>query len=346
LAVDCAKQRQQSFREAAPMWDFNLKDALAQLRQTAPFLMFRVAAYFGVTLAMVLATWLGAALGWIVGAFGGAAFQASASVWGGIFGFGVAWGAFIFLRDRLLQLVNAAHVAVMMDVAEDRYVPNDFGQIAQGWATVVDRFGKSQSLFGLDLLLKNVIGTVPGLVENPLGLVPVPHIGKAPAVAQFTLRAAGSQHHEIILAHLIRNETKNPFHDAQDALALYARNAAPLLRVSVPLTVIGWAVAFLVFLVMLIPAAFVVWIVLGTWSLGGIAFAATFAWAFKAALIDPVALSLMLQVFFRETKGQSPDPAWAEKLDGATVKFKTLGQRAMMWASGHAARVSRWEESA
>lgn len=328
------------------MWDINFRQALTQVRQSMPFLMFRVAAYFGITLALVVASWIGAALGWIFGAFGGPEAQAVSSVWGGILGFGLACGAVVYLRDYLLFLVNAPHVALMTDLAENRSVPNDFKQVEHGWAVVQDRFGTAQSLFGLDVLVKKVIGAVPTLIDNPQSLIFLKRIDRIPAVVPMMLRLASGLNDEIILARLIRDETRNPFQDAQGVLALYARNAAPVLRAAVGLTAISGAVTCAMFVVMLMPAAFVVWIVPGTWFLGHIVFAAAFAWAFKAALIDPLVFACLMQIFLRQTAGQVPDPIWLEKLDGATTSFKTLGQRAMMWARGRAARIARWEEKA
>ena len=50
------------------------------------------------------------------------------------------------------------------------------------------------------------------------------------------------------------------------------------------LTLIVYGLSFVVFLVMLAPAAAVVYLLPGAWSAGGIVFALVFAWAVKAAL--------------------------------------------------------------
>jgi hypothetical protein len=97
------------------------------------------------------------------------------------------------------------------------------------------------------------------------------------------------------------------------------------------LTAIVYGLSFLVFLVMLAPAAAVVWLIPGAWSAGGLVFALVFAWAVKAALIEPFAIACMLQVFFKVTKGQTPDPEWEARLSKVSDKFRSMGQKASGW---------------
>ena len=89
-----------------------------------------------------------------------------------------------------------------------------------------------------------------------------------------------------------------------------------------------------VFLLMLAPAAAVVYVMPGAWSAGSMVFAVLFAWAVKAALIEPFAIACLLQAFFKVTEGQTPNPEWEAKLDSASKKFKTMGEKAVNWASG------------
>jgi hypothetical protein len=97
------------------------------------------------------------------------------------------------------------------------------------------------------------------------------------------------------------------------------------------LTLITWALAVLVFLAMLAPAAAVVWLLPGEAAGGAFVFALIFAWAVKAALIEPFAVACMLQVFFKVTEGQLPNPEWAGRLTRASDKFRELAERAVGW---------------
>lgn len=44
------------------MWDFNIGQALSLMMRTTPFILFRAAVYFGIALAYILVTGVGAAL--------------------------------------------------------------------------------------------------------------------------------------------------------------------------------------------------------------------------------------------------------------------------------------------
>ena len=66
----------------------------------------------------------------------------------------------------------------------------------------------------------------------------------------------------------------------------------------------------------------------------GLVFAIIFAWAVKAALIEPFAIACLLQAYFKVTDGQTPNPEWVERLEGASKKFKEMGQKAANWATG------------
>ena len=57
------------------MWDFRIGAALGLMVKTLPFILFRLAVYFGVALAYVLMTGVGAGVGWGIGGFGDEGFQ-------------------------------------------------------------------------------------------------------------------------------------------------------------------------------------------------------------------------------------------------------------------------------
>ena len=89
-----------------------------------------------------------------------------------------------------------------------------------------------------------------------------------------------------------------------------------------------------VFLLALAPAAAFVYLMPGALGAGGSVFALLFAWAFKAALLEPLAVTCMLQVYFKTTDGQVPDPQWRARLQDLSGKFRDIGSKAASWASG------------
>lgn len=314
------------------MWDFSISTALGLMRRTAPFILFRVLVYFAITTALIVATGTGGGLGWGIGAFGDDEFRASSTAWGALFGFAATAGVVFFLRDYILYIVKAGHIAVMVELLQGGQIPQGRGQIDHARAVVTERFGQASALFVLDQLIKGVVGAVTGLMQGLLSILPIPGLQNLMGLLRAYLRLAVGLVDEVILAHAIRTRATNPWSNAQEALVLYAQNARPMLVNAAWLTLIVYGLSFVVFLVMLAPAAAVVYLLPGAWSAGGVVFALVFAWAVKAALIEPFAIACLLQVFFKLTEGQTPDPEWQAKLSGVSDKFKKLGERAATWA--------------
>ena len=316
------------------MWDFSVGAALGLMRRTAPFVVFRVIVYFAISATLVIVTGTGAGIGYGVGAFGDGDFQSQSTAWGAFGGFGLTVGVIFFLRDYLLYIVKAGHIAVMVALMRGGEIPGGRGQIDYARAMVTERFGTASALFGLDQLIKGVVGAITGLIGGLLSILPIPGLDRIMGVVRAYLRMAVGLIDEVILAHLIDKRHDNPWKGAQEGLVLYGQNARVMMTNAAWLTAIVWLLSILVFLVMLAPAAAIVYLLPGNLSAVGFAFAFVFAWAVKAALIEPFAIACMIQVFFKVTEGQTPNPEWEAKLAGASAKFRELGARAGNWANG------------
>lgn len=319
------------------MWDFSVGQALGLMAKTLPFIVFRIVVYAGIAVAYVLATGVGAGIGWGVGILGDGDFQAASTVWGGIAGFGLVGAVLYFAREYILYIVKAGHIAVLVRLIDGETVPDGQGQIAYASEIVRQRFAQSSVLFAVDQLVKGVLAAIIGIVQGVVSILPIPGLQNLVGVVKAFLRISVGLVDEVILAHAIRTNAVNPWASAQEALVLYAQNYPTMLRNAAWLTAITYGLAFVVFLVMLAPAALVVWLIPGGWSAGGLVFALVFAWAVKAALIEPFAIACMMQVFFRTTAGQTPDPAWEDRISGVSRKFNELKQRAVQWLGGTAA---------
>lgn len=311
------------------MADFKIAVAVSLMRKTAPFLAFRLAVYFGVAFAYVLVTGIGAGIGYGIGGFWGDESQLAGSAYGGLAGFGLTAAAMYLLREYLLYIVKAGHIAVMVELLLGRDIPQGQGQIGYARAMVTQRFGTSNLLFALDQLIKGVIGAVTRLLEGVFASLPIPGVAPLAALLRAYLRIAVGLLDEVILAQGFAAPHQDPRQTSRDALALYAQTAKPMLKNAVWVTGLVWALTLAVFFVMLAPAGLIVWLLPGQVSATGLVFAAVFAWAVKAAVIEPFALACMLQAYFALTAGQSPDPVWVARLDQASSKFKSLGQ----WAT-------------
>jgi hypothetical protein len=313
------------------MADFSVGKSMQLMRMTAPFIVFRIVVYFGIAAAYVLATGTGAGIGWGVGAMGDEEFRATAVFWGGGLGFGLTAGIIYFLREYILYMVKAGHIAVMVESLDGRELPNGKGQITYAQGIVKERFGQANVLFGIDQLVKGVVRAITGIIQGIASIMPIPALQSLMRVVRAFLRISVGLIDEVILAHAMRTRAENPWDSARTALVLYGQNAKPMLANAAWITLITYGLAFVVFLVMLAPAAAVVYVIPGGWSAGGFVFALLFAWAVKAALLEPFAIACLLQAFFKVTDGQEPNPEWIEKLENLSGKFRSMGEKAMNW---------------
>ena len=273
------------------MWDFSISAALGLMMRTLPFVIFRAVVYFAIAAALVVATGTGAGVGWGIGAFADEEFRTSATLWGGTIGFGVTVGILFFLRDYVLYIVKAGHIVVMVEIMDGGTVPAGRGQIDHARQVVGARFGEASALFALDRLIKGVVGAVTGLIEGIMSFLPLPGLDKIMGAVRAYLRLAVGLVDEVMLAHSIRTRSENPWASSQDALVLYAQNARVMLVNAAWLTLIVWGLSGLIFVLMLAPAAAVVWMIPGSWSAGGLVFALVFAWDLRA---DQVGVEMLV----------------------------------------------------
>ncbi|HVX81674.1 MAG TPA: hypothetical protein VHB23_09855 [Devosiaceae bacterium] len=318
------------------MWDFSIPRSLGLMVKTVPFIVFRLIVYFGIAVAYVLVTGIGAGIGWGVGAFGGPDFHAVTTFWGGVIGFVVTAGALYLAREYILYLVKAGHLAVLVELLEGRDVPMGRPQIDYATAMVKERFIETHVLFAVQQLVRGVLAAITGIIQGVAAILPVPGLEQFVGLVKAFLRIAVGMIDQVILAYAFKTRATNPWASAETAVVLYAQNYKIMLKNAAWLTIITYVLAFLVFLVMLAPAGAVVWLIPGGWSAGGFIFAIVFAWAVKAALIEPFAISCMMQVYFKTIEGQQPDPAWEARIGAVSRKFTEMKERAIAWMSGGA----------
>ncbi|GGA63200.1 hypothetical protein GCM10011499_36990 [Pelagibacterium lentulum] len=310
------------------MWDFSVSKSVELMMKTLPFILLRVAVYFGITLAYILITGTGAGIGFGVGALGDAGFQATTTFWGGAIGFVIVAAVMYWAREYILYLVKAGHIAVMVELLDDKPMPQGRSQLEHGAAVVKERFAQASVLFAVDQLIKGVLRAVTGLIRGVLGFLPIPGLQQLMGIIQAFLRVAIGFVDEVILAYAIRTRSNDPWGSAKTALILYGQNYKVMLKNAAWLALIVYVLSFMVFLLMLAPAALLVYLMPGAWSAGGFVFALLFAWSFKVSIFDPFAVACLMQVYFKVIEGQQPDPQWEARLEQMSGKFKKLKERA------------------
>ncbi|TRC97586.1 hypothetical protein FJV76_00035 [Mesorhizobium sp. WSM4303] len=324
------------------MWDFDIGRSVSIMIRTWPFIVFRMIVYFGITLAYIVATGSGASVGYGVGHIStDPDGPLSFALWGGIVGSGVVSIALYWIREYILYVVKAGHIAVMVHLIDGRDVPNGQDQIAYAKDVVKERFAEANILFVVDQLVKGAIRAITGLIGGIAAFLPVPGLGGLVAFINTVIRLSLTYVDEIILGYNIRINSSSPFETARQGVVLYAQNGKTMVKNAVWLAVIMWGVSFVIFLLMLAPAAAIMWFIPG--QLGGWAFvlALLLAWAFKAAFIEPFAIACLMQVYFKTIEGQVPNAEWDQRLAEASSKFRKLKEKATASFGG-----SRWTQPA
>ena len=311
------------------MMDFKIGEILSLIAKTLPFLVFRFLIYFGITLAYVLITGIGAGLGYGVGAIGDAA--EAGGLWGGLVGFGIAGAIMYFIREYLLYLVKAGHIAVLVELMEGKELPGGKGQIDYAQGIVRERFAQSSVLFGVDQLIKGVLKAFNRAFFTIANFLPIPGVQGLVKFINTIVNLSLTYLDEVILAYNIKIKADNPWAASRTALVLYAQNYKAFLKNAFWLAFVIWGLTLVVFLIILAPVVGLVSLFPGAAGPLALIIALVFAWGVKQAVIEPIGMTALMQVFFNVTEGQQPDPEWEGKLDGVSKKFSELKKKASDW---------------
>ncbi|MBX9457738.1 MAG: hypothetical protein KL863_17905 [Rhizobium sp.] len=309
------------------MWDFSIGRTLGLLARTFPFILLRMLVYFGITFAYIVATGGGAAIGYGVGHVSDD--PTAFSFWGGIFGFGLVSVALYWVREYILYILKAGHIAVMVELMQGKLLPQGQGQIMHAREVVAARFGEANLLFVLDQLIKGVIRAITGLVGGIAMVLPIPGLQGLLGFFNTIVRISLTYVDEIILGYNVKVGSTNPWETSRQALVLYAQNGKRMVKNAIWLTLMLYVLAFVIFLVMLAPMATLFYVMPGQIAGWSFVAAIVFAWAFKAAVLEPFAIAALMAVYFEAIEGQVPNPEWDRKLSDASGKFRELKDKAL-----------------
>ncbi len=308
------------------MWDFSLFKIFGLLLRTTPFLVLRLLVYMTITVAYVISLGAGTGIGWLIAQAGGA-------FWGGAIGFGIVTGVLYWAREYLLYLVKAGHIAVLVELMQGKPIPGGRNQISYASGVVKQHFVESSVLFGVDRLISGILRAFNRVMLRVANFLPIPGLDGVARFAGAVVTMSLTYVDEMILAYNLRNHIENPWAGARDGLVLYAQNFGNLLKNALWLTVLTWALAILIFALILVPVGALVAMapsMAGFWTF---AVAAIIAWGLKAALVDPLAMAALMQCYFKAIEGQTPQAEWVGKLESASGKFTKLAQQAQSYVA-------------
>jgi hypothetical protein len=196
---------------------------------------------------------------------------------------------------------------------------------------VQERFSTSSVLFGVDQLIKGILKAFNRTFLSIAAIVPIPGAAGVMKFVNTVITLSLTYLDEVMLAYLLKTRAENPWSSSRTALILYAQNYTRFLKNAVWLALFIWAATFVVFLVILAPVALLVGLFPGTAGPLTLVVALVFAWGIKQAVIEPIGMTALMQVYFKVIEGQVADPEWEEKLTRVSSKFGELKDKAAAW---------------
>lgn len=309
--------------------DHGLGTAISLLMRSLPYAL----AQFGILLAYTLAS-----IVWLVVTFGGAAWLgthiagAFGVVWFVICIVGVGWFWGAVLR-YLLHLLACGHVAVLTDLITRGQVGNGSeSQLAYGKRVATERFGQVNALFGLNMLVRGILAAFHRTLDWIADMLPIPGLESMSNLVNIVLRAATRYLDKVILSYNLARNDQDPWRGAREGIVYYCQNAKPILKTSVWIVILERLLSFVVWLVLLTPAAAItVMLPASVRESGGIVtviIAVLLAATVRAAFIKPLFLIMMMVRFHALIENQPIDQEWDARLCGISDKFRTLGEQA------------------
>ena len=159
-----------------------------------------------------------------------------------------------WIREYILYIVKAGHIAVMVHLIDGQDVPGGQGQIAYARAVVTERFAEANVLFVLDQLVKGAIRAITGLIGGIAAFLPIPGLSGLVSFINTVIRMSLTYVDEIILGYNIRLNSQPPVRDGQArrrALRPERQDHGQERHLAVADHV---GLAFVIFLLMLAPA--------------------------------------------------------------------------------------------
>lgn len=311
------------------MMDLQIGRAFRIVFQTTPYLIYRAAVYgalCGVVAALLLFL---ALIGYVFGS-GAAGVMLVIALAGGAFGARM-------LREYLLYLLRAGHVAVITEIIERGQLPEGVSQTQWGADQVKAYFKEISVLALIDQIIKGVIRILNRTLFNVLNILPVPGMDGAKKVLQKVVDFSVTYIDESILAYTFKTKNDNVFEAAQSGIILYCQAWKGLLKNAVALTVLCYVFTFVSALLFLIPLGVIALMLPETWAFAKFAlflFALFLGFSLKWIVFDPVACTATILTFLRETEDMTPDPDWEARIAAVSERFRDLKQKAATHVKG------------
>ena len=320
--------------------NLQLGRAFGILMKTTPYVMYRALVYGIICAVFAVVLLFLALIGYV---FGGGA----AMVMFVILMIGGGFGARL-LREYVLYLLRAGHVAVITEIIERGKLPDGVSQTEWGKQQVTAYFKEVSVLALIDQLVKGIIRALNRTMFNVMSAMPLPGLEGASKVMQKVVDFSLTYIDESILAYTFRTRNENVYGAAQSGIILYCQAWKGLLKNAVALTLLSYAFTIVAALVFLIPLGIIAVLLPEAWGFakfGLFVLALFMGFSLKWIIFDPLACTSTILTFLSETEHMTPDPAWEDRIATASNKFRELKQKAAEQMQGAGETMKQEAES-
>ena len=314
------------------MWNFSIFWTLIVMVRTWPFILLRMIVYTAIPAAYCVIVACGAGAGYGIGhifILSDPEAPARCAGNGGLIGLVAATALVCDLREYLLYILKAGHIAVLVHLIAGKAVPGGQGQLTYARTVVTERFIEANVFFVFDQLIKAVLQSISVLTAGIASLVPVPGVLAAANLLNSFLRMSITYVDEIILGYNIRMAGAAPVDNGMRGIVLYAQNSRIMVKNAIWLSFIVWIMTAGIFVLTLTPAAAMLYWIPGPSAGYAVFVAIALAWAVKMALLEPFAIAALMTVYFTTIEGQAIDPEWEERLSRTSQAFRDLKDKAL-----------------
>jgi len=299
---------------------FHFNESMEILRKTKPYLLLRLGIYS--LIGFLSAVYLGVVV--LIGKiFGG----------GGALFFLVGLGLLVLLlrllKQYVLYLVNAGHIAVITELIEKGTLPENVSQFQYGKTIVTNLFKEVSVLFVIDRMVDGIIRAFNKTVTEVTDFLPIPGIDGLAKIVNAIINFSLTFVDETILSYNLARNEENIWESAKRGIILYAQNWKPILTTAAASAVVNFVGFILLFLIMLAPFAPLAMMTHNeTLKFFWLALAFTLAYGLKLSFFNPFFQVSIILTFRSATAGQSPNADWEARLEMASDKFRELQDKA------------------
>lgn len=303
--------------------NLQLGRAFGIVMKTTPYVIYRAVVYGIMCGAFAVLLLFLAIIGRV---FGGGAAGVMFLIMLGIGGFGAR-----LLREYVLYLLRAGHVAVITEIIERGGLPEGVSQTQWGRDKVSAYFKEVSVLALIDQLVKGIIRVLNRTLFRVMTILPIPGLEGAAKIAQRIVDFSLTYIDESILAYTFKTQNENVYDAAKTGIVLYCQAWKGLLKNAVALTILSYVFIAVCTAVFMIPFGGIALMLPETWSFakfGLFVLALFMGFSLKWILFDPIACTATILTFLAETENMSPDPEWESKIEAVSDKFRELKQKA------------------